>query len=695
KKEEERQKEFEQERQTEERLKQERAVSEQQRALERKQKEELKEKELEAERKIVEQRQKDEEAQERIKEEERLANARAREEERLKVEREMEEHERQKELRRLAEEREYERKKAEKRKEQMKLKEQKEEEHRIRARRAEAIRLEAERIKEETRLFKIEQKCAQALERKRKEQMQKELEMDRRLQEEKKREMEAKRKRMEEEEQYWEHAYLEKDPKNVYYDYVTKINKDLYEKKRARLEFLRNERNQRIKAWEKLKGISLELDAYSGAYADLYKSPSEPVYAQAFEKKKVINIQPRFSYATDAYLSTLGHHGDVTTLEFGSDPITFGDISLAGRLLEEGYLQQLGTRPPPPVFTDNMYLLNPYAVVFNGRDERIDISLDFAYYIKDFDCALGFQLPIAFQKHKLEAAFLTEDFERSDTATNNLANNAAFIFSELLKTKDIAHIGGTATGLGDLALFGNVKIHSGFADKVLVGARVQLPTASQASMHMLWPIALGNDGCLQVNLFTSGLIAYNSYINPHIFIEGTLNAPAYVRRRVPKLFVADMERGVTPKVTSYYGPMALGSYFQTVRDDCNPQHISEFDTTIKGLADNIARVRLTKGPELSFKIGNLFEHVFVKRGFFDLYYDLHAKWQDSVSGLNTQEWNLDVVKRDTQSLAHVIGGEYSYQFDLGSRIRLGMQYVVSGMNVAMALEVFGGLTYSF
>lgn len=696
----------EQERLAEERLKREKEAFELERAIERKKREEEKQREFEERRKIEEQLRREEEERERIRqnerkakdaerEVERLARARAREEERLKAEHEIEERARQKELQRLLEERELEQRKAEKHKEALKRKAEKEEERRLRERKAEELRLETERIKEETRLFKIEQKCAQALERKRKEQARKELEMERKIQEERKQEMEAKRKRMEEEERYWDQAYLEKDPKNVYYDYVDKVNKDLYEQKKVRLEFLRKEREQRIKSWEKLKGISQELDTYSGAYADLYKSPSEPFYAQAFEKKVIVDIEPRYSYASEAYTSAMGRHDKVTSLEFGNEAVTFGDICLAGRLLEDGYLQQLGTYPAPPVFTNNICLLNPYPIVFNGHDERLDLSFNCACYVKDFDCAIGVELPIVLERHKLDATLDIDDFIRRDAATNSLANNATFIFEELLRTKGITHIGGTQSGLGDIAIFGNVKIHTGFADKLLLGARVQLPSAPNASMNMLWPINLGNDGCIQASLFTSGLLAYNSYVNPHVFMQGTFNAPGYVHRRIPRLFGATISRGATPKLASHYGTIALGNYYQTVENDCEDQTIAVLDTKVKGLADNVARVKLMKGPELWLRFGNLFEHVLARRGFLDLFYDLRAKWHDSVSGLNTQEWDLDIIKKDSHSLSHIIGVEYAYQFDLGSRIRLGIQYVVSGMNVEMAVQGFGAVTYSF
>lgn len=136
--------------------------------------------------------------------------------------------------------------------------------------------------------------------------------------------------------------------------------------------------------------------------------------------------------------------------------------------------------------------------------------------------------------------------------------------------------------------------------------------------------------------------------------------------------------------------MAFGNRVKT-----NDKLFSDWDSTVRGLSDNVARVHWTRGFDLKLRIGNMFEKFIARKGFLDLFYDLRFKFKDSFTGPSAQEWNIDILKENTQQLEHKVGVEYGYQFDYQTRLKTGMNYIFSGRNVPKTFQISTSLNCSF
>jgi hypothetical protein len=380
--------------------------------------------------------------------------------------------------------------------------------------------------------------------------------------------------------------------------------------------------------------------------------------------------------------------------------------------------------PYPP----DQYLkyLAQEVLAFNGREEQYALKLDFSRYIFRNNIAVGFELPVAYKKHHLDL-----DMNLSNHATQpngNLtegaygtSNNQPNLFlrrygvdpvrfvMDALHAKGMKEIGGSATGLGDMAAYVNAQIDSVLFDKMVVGIRGQFPTAKKALQNRLWSPELGNGGFTEISGYASVLMSYKKYVNPHIMLQGNFNLKAHVDRRVPTRInyagdgiTADTYVSSEFPTTSFPNLTFADRAIFAGQDSTRPVAVGNpdvpfdyYDTDVKGFADNVVRVQITKGPEFKLRLGNMFERFIFIKSFLDIFYDFRAKGQDDVTGLQTDVYNTGILREYTQQLEHRLGFDYSYQFDLGSRLRLGMRYTFAGMNVPKTLDVIGSVDYSF
>lgn len=479
-------------------------------------------------------------------------------------------------------------------------------------------------------------------------------------------------------------------------------------------------------SWREARALQAEQDTQAGMYADLYKSPAWPVYAQSYENTDLLDVVFEYKYATDCYDSYKnGTKSDISRLAFGLNPITVQDILLASKLAVAGKVIQNDPIQNPIAALSDQYLkyMANQVITFNGKAEQYGTILEFSRYILKRDIAVGVEIPVLYKRHRLR---MHTALSSEATQPNGIIANGAFgpaapaanaflkrygadpvrFVQDILSSKGIRELGGSATGLGDVAFFVNGQFNSTWFEKAVIGVRGQFPTGKRAIQAKLWAPDLGNGGFTEITPFASILLSCHKYLNPHLLTQVSFSLPAHVERRIPRsvkqdsVVIVDVAKGNQALAQNL---IVLGDRVNLVNNATGEALIngqtarafSEYDTTILGLADTITKLRMHKGTELKIRVGNMFERCLSRRGFLDLYYDFRAKQRDRLSGAATDEFNVDMLRRDSNLLEHRAGIEYSYQFDLFTRLRLGMRYTFAGRDVAKAFDAAGALNYAF
>ncbi len=535
---------------------------------------------------------------------------------------------------------------------------------------------------------------------------------------------------------------------------IEKLEHDRVLQKNETVRYERNERTKLMGEWKQAHRAQADHDLAAGKYADLYKFPAWPTYAAFYPKKDFFNLSFNYKYATDAYDSDGGSsETDVTSIDFGCKNIIVKDILLASKLVKENELINNEDLTPPggggggmgAIPTEADYYLKYLAderICFNGRAEQYGLSFDFSRYIISNNVAIGLEVPVLYKRHRLRM-----DMHLSDNATrpDNNYNNGAFGLSrfdgiaswspnvflrrygvdparfvkDLLHSKCINELGGSAMGLGDIAIFANAQFNSVYFEKLVTGLRIQFPTGKKASQYKLWAPDLGNGGFPEIEAFGSVLFSYQKYLNPHVMAQFSFSLRSHVDRRVPRKVARPQVQIDNPAeaapLNRLEGVMAFGDrvdragYNEQEPDDIgilgsnntsgNVRDIAigfcDFDSCCKGFGDVITNVKMTKGPEFKFRIGNMFERFISKRGFLDIFYDFRGKLKDDITALDETCFNVGLLRRHSSELEHRIGLNYSQQFDLYTRLNIGALYTFAGMNIPKTFEFLGSVNYSF
>lgn len=500
------------------------------------------------------------------------------------------------------------------------------------------------------------------------------------------------------------HAHIKQKTEQRHQKYLS----DVREKRATRKVLLTQ--------WDQEHTRQRERDRAAGRYADLYKVPAWPTAAQFFENRGWFNTVVSYNYATEAYDST-GGHKDLTILEFGEQPIRVKDILLASKLVSEGSLTHFEFNDAANQLP-SQYLryFADQEIQFLGKAEEYQVRFDLARYAFRNDLAIGVQLPLIYRKHRLRAHLdLPEEAFGLVDALSNGANPAnapvspnAFMrrygqdtdlfLQDIWKEKGIDTLGGSAMGLGDVSIFVHGKIGSSYFDKMVIGAKVQIPFAKKTSPHKLWGPGLGNDGHTEFSVFSGVIFSYRQFLNPHIFLQGLFSAPAHIQKRVPKKIANPENDGVDSEFVQDIMGQKLFTFADRVELAGNSDAgavFNEFDTPFKNLGDNITTLKITPGFEMQLRIGNMIERFLSHRGFLDVYYYFRFKVSDDVRGVNLEEWNPTVFTVDTQQIEHTAGFDYSYQFDHDTRFVAGLLYSFAGRNMPKTFNAHISLGFTF
>lgn len=468
-------------------------------------------------------------------------------------------------------------------------------------------------------------------------------------------------------------------------------------KREDKLAKIESDKAQNIKLaqnWQTVRATSVESDYKAGKYSDLYMLPAWPVSNWFYKEKALINATAFYHYATDAYDSD-GASKDLTVLAFGEKPIYVHDIVLASKLLEENKVQ---FRDPDWISPVNQLLQfwGDKEIKLNGRTEQYGLSLDFMRHVLRDDISVGIQVPMMFMRNrlKLDMDFPTDYESYNQKDMQDMGEFATHDYHEavkrILRAKGIDHIGGSASGLGDITLFGNVEVTTKWIEKIVTGFKFVLPTARKPGANKLWAPEMGsNGGCTEIAAFISFLLKYKDYINPHLFLQAGFNTPAHVHKRVPgKDSIINDANSSIDFPTNF---MSLSDRFQMLP----LTSIDEWDSSVRGFGDRVVATKFEKGPEIVARIGNVFEKFLCRRGFMDIFYNLRVKFEDSYRQVNRDLYKIDMLEDNTKQVEHRVGFEYSHQFDPCTRMKAGMIYTFAGVNVPKSFDVGVSFAHSF
>jgi len=356
-------------------------------------------------------------------------------------------------------------------------------------------------------------------------------------------------------------------------------------------------------------------------------------------------------------------------------------------------------------------------VVLLGRAESYGVNISLARSVLGEAVLVGVDVPALYKKNTLRSDYDFSDpinlLRRSkavavgqveggstDQFLERYGNNPDRYLKDVLAAKGISELGGSAAGLGDVALFVSSQFHSAYFDKLVAGLRIQMPTGKKQSMNKLWAPDLGNGGFTEISAFGNMLVSYKKFVNPHASVSAGFSLPGNVDRRVPKLITVTNSGAVPAMVNTLLAADQKLAFADRISlagtgGVAGKNTFSAFDSLIPNFGDTVSSVRITRGAELKMRLGNMVEQFISRRAFLDLFYDFRAKMKDSASGLPGDQYDMESVRRHTNQLEHRLGFDYSYQFDLEARLRLGMRYTVAGRNVPKLFEAVGSVNYAF
>lgn len=466
------------------------------------------------------------------------------------------------------------------------------------------------------------------------------------------------------------------------------------EEKQAKKDAKKAEAVRLAENWKTSRKAEVANEYKEGKYSDVHMLPAWPFSNWFFKEKAMFNVNASYYYAIDSYDSD-GANQNITGLAFGEQSIHLQDILLASKLLTQKKVD-LAHGVAERSFVDNF--INYYGdkkIDFIGKSEKYGLEFDFARHILRDDITIGIQVPVLYMRNHLSV-----DMNFSpDVYDTAFLENATIGYKEelhrVLKAKGINELGGSATGLGDIILFGNVDVTTKYVDKIVVGLKVGLPTGKKESMSKLFSPSLStNDGCAEFAAFASMLINYNTYVNPHLSLQASFFSTSHVNKRVPHR-VSSPDNAVVGEAVGN-DLMAMGDRIKYKADaDQTAIQFSDWDATVRGFADNPVKLKFEKGAEFHVRLGNVFNKFICRRGFFDIYYELRAKLEDNFRNLDVEAYDIHKMKENTKSVENRIGMEYSHQYDASTRLKAALNYSFAGTNAPKAFDIGLSLGHSF
>jgi len=416
-----------------------------------------------------------------------------------------------------------------------------------------------------------------------------------------------------------------------------------------------------------------------------YKVPAWPFCAKPFEEKDKIELCDLYRHAGNSF-SSGGHTQDITRLVFGEAPIYVRDVLLVSKLVENGDVLDYSSGSATGGYLGDVAR---QLLCFDGSVDEFQVSLGYVRHFRKNDISLGIEIPFVMRKHNLKLTTTSCAMLRGNEAFQSKYGDCFndFVKDFLCSKGSSLTEGNTETGLGDTSVFINFELKSKHFERMLIGAKVLLPTAKERDIHKLWGPELGNGGFTELTAFGSVLFAQNSLFNPHILLQATYCLAAEVPRRIPSC--KKYTETSTTQSHELGSLLAMGELVRTTMTT----DFSSLDTLFRRFSTETGRIKIRKGAAFNLRVGNMFEKFIADSGFADIYYDLCLKGADYLNTRNLADscvgcsFSPDILTQNTYQIEHRAGCDFSYQFDEHVRMALGMVYSFAGRNVQKRLEV--------
>ncbi len=434
-----------------------------------------------------------------------------------------------------------------------------------------------------------------------------------------------------------------------------------------------------------------------------YLLPQWPYYSVFYNKGDFIQLLADFSLASQAYNSH-GKTKDFSALIFGTDKITIRDILLTSDLAKNGKLDAAVPLNSTALVQVNHFLsiLATQPLVFDAWENRFGVGLNFARHYCHDDVSVGIHIPVVGKTHRLR---FKSDIDSVLQAKLDLvkAGNAADgsgprgglkvagefqfdqqysdglrqLFTTVLDKKGMTFNDRTTTqvGLGDINAYLNINIHSRHIDRFVFGAHLVLPSAREADTDKLWGHELGNGGFVQLGAFFSTMWEKCCWFNPYIHSKAAYSFASRVTRRVAKILSHEGAAGAITPLSDFL--ISNGLMFTAAPGGT----FTQADSRVKRFGNSVTKIKIHQGPELLIRAGNAFSHIFGKGGAFDIHYDLKVKGRDYLGAQrNGDAFDGAHLYYASWSVGHILGAQYSYQFNNAFRAGLATSYAVAGRN---------------
>ncbi len=439
-----------------------------------------------------------------------------------------------------------------------------------------------------------------------------------------------------------------------------------------------------------------------------YALPDFPYYSLFFRRNHFIQILADYGLANKAYGSS-GSTTDLSSNIFGTDSIAIQDILLVSKLAQTGKLKAAvpGVLDTGALFQTNSYLsiLADQKLDFHSWEQRFGVGIHYASNYYGESLSVGFHIPVVGKTHRLRLKNeVDSDLQTQIIAADALLNAAPeFQFSKqypgglqdflddilVEKGMKISKNDVTRVDLGDVDGYVRFNIKSRYINRFIFGGRLVLPLSREKDFGELWNHELGNGGFIQIGSYLSMMWERGNYLNPYVHAQVDYLIGRGVTRRVPRF----QKNGTNGQVLTDCN-FALGNGLLFEAGAQNDPAL--LDSTVRGFADSIHKIKINPGPELFFRIGNLLSQVILKNSSFDIHYDLKVKGRDYLgSGGSDSIYDGSVLNIATWSVAHIIGAQYSYQANDTFRVTLGSTYAVAGRNYPKELTFNLDLNFEF
>lgn len=422
-----------------------------------------------------------------------------------------------------------------------------------------------------------------------------------------------------------------------------------------------------------------------------YLLPQWPYYSVFYGKRDFFQVLGDYTMASQIH-NTHGKTRDFSHLVFGTDSITVKDILLVSKLAKPtAKINSAATTPGHVSFLSDVA---DHKLEFDAWEHHFGVSLNIARSFANGDFSFGFHIPVTGKTHRIRLKNDQDlpliNIAGMRVAYPSLGSTYRDFLNLILNSKGLEFNDRSVTqvGLGDVNGYLNVLVHSRHIDRFVIGTHVIFPSAQESDTNTLWGHELGNGGFVYLGGFFSMLWERCNWFNPYLHAKGAYGFASRVMRRVPQ----KIQNGAPAEALVERG-IVLGKNLNFV---AAPNGIfDELDSTVNRFGNLVRKIKIRPGAELLIRAGNAFTG-FLNGGAFDIHYDLKIKGKSYVGSRQTDAiYDPSVVVAGSWSVGHILGCQFSYQFENMFRFGVGSSYAFAGRNYPKELSFQLDLNYEF